>query len=144
MMKVCRSNYLEIVKIIPFSERRTCFCEFAKQNEIKIEKINYKNHISKKELRKAYKIYKSKPSGRNFFHEKKLIVKAFEDVEKFLMGEKWKNNLFVFIALNASADIYSNMSEYALILKLSDTCSFIDTSNTIYKIKLLKKIPLKI
>ncbi|AAW35137.1 hypothetical protein CJE0552 [Campylobacter jejuni RM1221] len=36
------------------------------------------------------------------------------------------------------------MSEYALILKLSDTCSFIDTSNTIYKIKLLKKIPLKI
>lgn len=143
-MKVCRSNYLEIVKIIPFSERRTCFCEFAKQNEIKIEKINYKNHISKKELRKAYKIYKSKPSGRNFFHEKKLIVKAFEDVEKFLMGEKWKNNLFVFIALNASADIYSNMSEYALILKLSDTCSFIDTSNTIYKIKLLKKIPLKI
>lgn len=143
-MKVCRSNYLEIVKIIPFSERRTCFCDFAKQNEIKIEKINYKNHISKKELRKAYKIYKSKPSGRNFFHEKKLIVKAFEDVEKFLMGEKWKNNLFVFIALNASADIYSNMSEYALILKLSDTCSFIDTSNTIYKIKLLKKIPLKI
>lgn len=142
-MKVCRSNYLEIVKIVPFSERRSCFCEFAKQNEIKIEKINYKNHISKKELRKAYKIYKSKPSGRNFFHEKKLIVKAFEDVEKFLMGEKWKNNLFVFIALNASADIYSNMSEYALILKLSDTCSFIDTSNTIYKIKLLKKIPLK-
>ncbi|EPR5506534.1 hypothetical protein THJ025_03460 [Campylobacter jejuni] len=54
-----------------------------------------------------------------------------------------KNNLFVFIALNASADIYSNMSEYALILKLSDTCSFIDTSNTIYKIKLIKKIPLK-
>ncbi|HDX3760430.1 TPA: hypothetical protein RXL97_001472 [Campylobacter jejuni] len=83
-MKVCRSNYLEIVKIIPFSERRTCFCDFAKQNEIKIEKINYKNHISKKELRKAYKIYKSKPSGRNYFHEKKLIVKAFEDVEKFL------------------------------------------------------------
>ncbi|HFZ5147282.1 TPA: hypothetical protein ACIK0H_001144 [Campylobacter jejuni] len=54
-----------------------------------------------------------------------------------------KNNLFVFIALNASADIYSNMSEYALILKLSDTYSFIDTSNTIYKIKILKKIPLK-
>ncbi|EIX0186626.1 hypothetical protein MG002_001527, partial [Campylobacter jejuni] len=69
------------------SERRTCFCDFAKQNEIKIEKINYKNHISKKELRKAYKIYKSKPSGRNFFHEKKLIVKAFEDVEKFLRSE---------------------------------------------------------
>ena len=54
-----------------------------------------------------------------------------------------KNNLFVFIALNACADIYSNMSEYALILKLSATCSFIDTSNTIYKIKILKKIPLK-
>ncbi|EFP6757099.1 hypothetical protein H1A59_001810 [Campylobacter jejuni] len=80
-------DYIAIVKIIPFSERRTCFCDFAKQNEIKIEKINYKNHISKKELRKAYKIYKSKPSGRNFFHEKKLIVKAFEDVEKFLRSE---------------------------------------------------------
>ncbi|UWN52738.1 hypothetical protein DS746_0540 [Campylobacter jejuni] len=26
---------------------------------------------------------------------------------------------------------------------MSDTCSFIDTSNTIYKIKILKKIPLK-
>ncbi|EDO7876590.1 hypothetical protein GTJ17_06885 [Campylobacter coli] len=86
-MKVCRSNYLEIVKIIPFTERRARFCEFAKQNEIKIEKINYKNHISKKELRKAYKIYKSKSSGRNYFHEKKLIVKAFEDVEKFLRGK---------------------------------------------------------
>ncbi|ELR6501046.1 hypothetical protein QRV21_001306 [Campylobacter coli] len=86
-MEVCRSNYLEIVKIIPFTERRARFCEFAKQNEIKIEKINYKNHISKKELRKAYKIYKSKPSGRNFFHEKKLIVKAFEDVEKFLRSK---------------------------------------------------------
>ncbi|EFB7038522.1 hypothetical protein HGL80_000765 [Campylobacter coli] len=83
-MEIFRSNYLEIVKIVPFSERRARFCEFAKQNEIKIEKINYKNHISKKELRRAYKIYKSKPSGRNFFHEKKLIVKAFEDVEKFL------------------------------------------------------------
>ncbi|EPP5309204.1 hypothetical protein ACUQS6_000695 [Campylobacter jejuni] len=86
-MKVCRSNYLEIVKIIPFSERRTCFCEFAKQNEIKIEKINYKNHISKKELRKACKIYKSKPHRKNFFNEEKLIVKAFEDVLKFLRGK---------------------------------------------------------
>lgn len=76
-MEVSRSNYLEIVKIIPFSERRTCFCEFAKQNEIKIEKINYKNHISKKELRKAYKIYKSKPSGRNYFHEKKAYCESF-------------------------------------------------------------------
>ena len=83
-MKVYPSNYLEIVKIIPFSERRTSFCEFAKKNEIKIEKINRKNHISQKELKKAYKIYKSKPSGRNLFGEKKLIVKAFEDVEKFL------------------------------------------------------------
>ncbi|HDX3604403.1 TPA: hypothetical protein ROF10_001291 [Campylobacter coli] len=82
-MKVCRSNYLEIVKIVPFSERRSCFCH----NGIAIEKINYKNHISKKELRKAYKIYKSKPSGRNYFHEKKLIVKAFEDVEKFLRNK---------------------------------------------------------
>ncbi|TKX28229.1 hypothetical protein [Campylobacter estrildidarum] len=35
------------------------------------------------------------------------------------------------------------MSEYALILKLSDTCSLIDTSNTLYKIKLLKHIPLE-
>ncbi|EGM5926893.1 hypothetical protein IRW03_000840 [Campylobacter jejuni] len=86
-MKVCRSNYLEIVKIIPFSERRTCFCEFAKQNEIKIEKISYKNHISKKELRKAYKIYKSKSHRKNFFNEEKLIVKAFEDVLKFLRGK---------------------------------------------------------
>ncbi|ECL2360080.1 hypothetical protein FSM15_00700 [Campylobacter jejuni] len=83
-MEICHSNYLEIVKIIPFSERRILFCEFAKQNEIKIEKINYKNHISKKELKKAYEIYKSKPSGRNFSYKKKLIVKAFEDVEKFL------------------------------------------------------------
>ncbi|HED8079867.1 TPA: hypothetical protein R6C22_001361 [Campylobacter jejuni] len=86
-MEVSRSNYLEIVKIIPFSERRTCFCEFAKQNEIKIEKINYKNHISKKDLKKVYAIYKNKPHERNFFHEKKLIVKAFEDVEKFLRSE---------------------------------------------------------
>ncbi|EPU0169431.1 hypothetical protein ACVT38_001883 [Campylobacter coli] len=86
-MKVCRSNYLEIVKIVPFSERRSCFCHFLRSNGIAIEKINYKNHISKKEPRKAYKIYKSKPSGRNFFHEKKLIVKAFEDVEKFLRGK---------------------------------------------------------
>lgn len=82
-MKVCHSNYLEIVKIIPFSERRTCFCEFAKQNEIKIEKINYKNHISKKELRKAYKIYKSKPSGRNFFHEKSLLLKLLKMLKNF-------------------------------------------------------------
>lgn len=55
-MKVCRSNYLEIVKIVPFSERRSCFCHFLRSNGIAIEKINYKNHISKKELRKAYKI----------------------------------------------------------------------------------------
>ncbi|ECL2584035.1 hypothetical protein QO074_02940 [Campylobacter jejuni] len=61
-MKVCRSNYLEIVKIVPFSERRSCFCHFLRSNGIAIEKINYKNHISKKELRKAYKIYKSKPN----------------------------------------------------------------------------------
>ncbi|QYH11963.1 hypothetical protein A0056_009405 [Campylobacter jejuni] len=87
-MEVYHSNYLEIIKIIPFSERRALFCDFARKNEIKIEKINRKNHISKEELRKAYKIYKSKPHGRNFFDKKKLIVKAFEDVEKFLMGEK--------------------------------------------------------
>ncbi|HEC2743742.1 TPA: hypothetical protein R2L51_001651 [Campylobacter jejuni] len=35
------------------------------------------------------------------------------------------------------------MSEYALILKPSDTCSLIDTSNTLYKIKLLKYLPLE-
>ncbi|BEK33591.1 hypothetical protein CW576_09355 [Campylobacter jejuni] len=86
-MKTYPSNYLEIVKIIPFSERRTCFCEFAKQNEIKIKKINRKNHISKEELKKAYEIYKSQPHRRNFFTEEKLIVKAFEDVEKFLRSE---------------------------------------------------------
>ncbi|ENY6720761.1 hypothetical protein ACFZWW_001715 [Campylobacter jejuni] len=86
-MEVCHSNYLEIVKIIPFSERRALFCDFAKKNEIKIEKINRKNHISKEELKKAYKIYKSKPHRRNFSYEKKLIVKAFEDVEKFLRSE---------------------------------------------------------
>ena len=80
-------DYITIVKIIPFSERRALFCDFARKNEIKIEKINWKNYISKKELRKAYKIYKSKPSERNFFHEEKLIVKAFEDVEKFLRSE---------------------------------------------------------
>ncbi|EAI8103422.1 hypothetical protein CSL16_00705 [Campylobacter jejuni] len=86
-MKVCRSNYLEIVKIVPFSERRSCFCHFLRRNGIAIEKINYKNHISKEDLKKVYAIYKSKPSGRNFFHEKKLIVKAFEDVEKFLRNK---------------------------------------------------------
>lgn len=72
-MEVSRSNYLEIVKIIPFSERRTCFCEFAKQNEIKIEKINYKNHISKKELRKAYKIYKVSQAEEITFMKKSLL-----------------------------------------------------------------------
>lgn len=86
-MKVCRSNYLEIVKIIPFSERRSCFCHFAKQNEIKIEKINGKNHIRKEDLEKAFLIYKSKPHRKNFFNEEKLIVKAFEDVLKFLRGK---------------------------------------------------------
>lgn len=58
-MKVCRSNYLEIVKIIPFSERRTCFCEFAKQNEIKIEKINWKNYINKEDLKKFMQFIKT-------------------------------------------------------------------------------------
>lgn len=85
-MKVCRSNYLEIVKIIPFSERRTCFCDFAKQNEIKIEKINWKNYINKEDLKKVYAIYKTNHM-KEIFHEKKLIVKAFEDVEKFLRSE---------------------------------------------------------
>lgn len=42
-MKVCRSNYLEIVKIIPFSERRTCFCEFAKQYGFEIKKDFFKS-----------------------------------------------------------------------------------------------------
>lgn len=82
-MKVCRSNYLEIVKIVPFSERRSCFCHFLRSNGIAIEKINYKNHISKKELRKAYKIYKSKPSGRNYFHEKSLLLKLLKMLKNF-------------------------------------------------------------
>lgn len=46
-------DYIAIVKIIPFSERRTCFCDFAKQNEIKIEKINWKNYINKEDLKKS-------------------------------------------------------------------------------------------
>lgn len=86
-MKVCRSNYLEIVKIIPFSERRTCFYHFLRSNGIAIEKINGKNHIRKEDLEKAYLIYKSKPHRKNFFTEEKLIVKAFEDVLKFLRSE---------------------------------------------------------
>ncbi|RTJ38736.1 hypothetical protein [Campylobacter jejuni] len=86
-MEVCRSNYLEIVKIIPFSERRSCFCHFLRSNGIAIEKINGKNHIRKEDLEKAYLIYKSKPHRKNFFTEEKLIVKAFEDVLKFLRGK---------------------------------------------------------
>lgn len=82
-MKVCRSNYLEIAKIVPFSERRSCFCSFLRSNGIAIEKINYKNHISKKELRKAYKIYKSKPSGRNYFHKKSLLLKLLKMLKNF-------------------------------------------------------------
>lgn len=83
-MEVCRSNYLEIVKIVPFSERRSCFCHFLRSNEIAIEKINGKNHIRKEDLEKAYLIYKSKPHRKNFFNEEKLIERAFEDVLKFL------------------------------------------------------------
>ncbi|EOF7243538.1 hypothetical protein ACK0U1_000338 [Campylobacter jejuni] len=86
-MKFCRSNYLEIVKIIPFSERRSCFCHFLRSNGFAIEKINGKNHIRKEDLEKAFLIYKSKPHRKNFFNEEKLIVKAFEDVLKFLRGK---------------------------------------------------------
>lgn len=82
-MKVCRSNYLEIVKIIPFSERRSCFCDFAKQNEIKIEKINWKNYINKEDLKKVYAIYKNKPHERNFFHEKSLLLKLLKMLRNF-------------------------------------------------------------
>ncbi|HIH2205377.1 TPA: hypothetical protein ACYKJP_001698 [Campylobacter coli] len=80
-------DYIAIVKIIPFSERRALFCDFARKNEIKIEKINWKNYINKEDLKKVYAIYKNKPHERNFFHEEKLIVKAFEDVERFLRSE---------------------------------------------------------
>ncbi|HED4593625.1 TPA: hypothetical protein R4422_001049 [Campylobacter jejuni] len=93
-MKVCRSNYLEIVKIVPFSERRSCFCHFLRSNGIAIEKINGKNHIRKEDLKKVYAIYKNKPHERNFFHKEKLIVKAFEDVEKFLRSEKMIRGIF--------------------------------------------------
>ncbi|EOB0539201.1 hypothetical protein ACVT4R_001554 [Campylobacter coli] len=43
-MKVCRSNYLEIVKIIPFSERRARFCEFV-GGKIKCRKRKIKCRI---------------------------------------------------------------------------------------------------
>lgn len=78
------SDYTAVAKIIPFSERRCCFCDFARSNGIAIEKINGKNHIRKEDLEKAFLIYKSKPHRKNFFNEEKLIVKAFEDVVKFL------------------------------------------------------------
>lgn len=81
-MKVCRSNYLEIVKIIPFSERRTCFCEFAKQNEIKIEKINYKNHISKKNSERLTKFTKVS-QVEEIFHEKSLLLKLLKMLKNF-------------------------------------------------------------
>ncbi|ECK8511635.1 hypothetical protein H6J36_001684 [Campylobacter coli] len=81
------SDYLAVVKIVPFSERRSCFCHFLRSNEIAIEKINGKNHIRKEDLEKAYLIYKSKPHRKNFFNEEKLIERAFEDVLKFLRSK---------------------------------------------------------
>lgn len=81
------SDYLAVVKIVPFSERRSCFCHFLRSNGIAIEKIKGKNHIRKEDLEKAFLIYKSKPHRKNFFNEEKLIVKAFEDVERFLRSE---------------------------------------------------------
>ncbi|GEM_PF-6756348 len=82
-MKVCRSNYLEIVKIIPFSERRTCFCEFAKQNEIKIEKINYKNHISKKNSERLAKFTKVSQVEEISFMKKSLLLKLLKMLKNF-------------------------------------------------------------
>ncbi|HHT6827667.1 hypothetical protein [Campylobacter coli] len=84
MMIAYHSDYLAVVKIVPFSERRSCFCHFLRSNEIAIEKINGKNHIRKEDLEKGYLIYKSKPHRKNFFNEEKLIERAFEDVLKFL------------------------------------------------------------
>ncbi len=87
-MKAFNSDdYLAVVEIVPFSERRSCFCHFLRSNGIAIEKINGKNHIRKEDLEKAFLIYKSKPHGKNFFNEEKLIVRAFEDVVKFLRSK---------------------------------------------------------
>ncbi|WP_370658929.1 hypothetical protein [Campylobacter coli] len=87
MMIAYHSDYLAVVKIVPFSERRSCFCHFLRSNGIAIEKIKGKNHIRKEDLEKAFLIYKSKPHRKNFFNEEKLIVKAFEDVLKFLRSK---------------------------------------------------------
>lgn len=62
---------------------------------LQLKKINGKNHIRKEDLEKAYLIYKSKPHRKNFFTEEKLIVKAFEDVLKFLRSEKMIRGFFI-------------------------------------------------
>lgn len=72
-MKVCRSNYLEIVKIVPFSERRSCFCHFLRSNGIAIEKINYKNHISKKNSERLAKFTKVSQAEEITFMKKSLL-----------------------------------------------------------------------
>lgn len=67
------SDYLAVVKIVPFSERRSCFCHFLRSNRIAIEKINGKNHIRKEDLEKAYLIYKISLIEKTFSPKKSLL-----------------------------------------------------------------------
>lgn len=82
-MKVCRSNYLEIVKIVPFSERRSCFCHFLRSNGIAIEKINYKNHISKKNSERLTKFTKVSQAEEITFMKKTLLLKLLKMLKNF-------------------------------------------------------------
>ncbi|EOB3880091.1 hypothetical protein ABZN43_05710 [Campylobacter jejuni] len=84
MMKICRSDVFKLVDIISFSELRLTFVNFAKENNIKIEKINYNNHISFEELLKSLEIYKNKRKKINVFNEKPLIERAFLNIENFI------------------------------------------------------------
>ncbi|WHN17422.1 hypothetical protein QMK11_02800 [Campylobacter jejuni] len=83
-MKICRSDVFKLVDIISFSELRLTFVNFAKENNIKIEKINYNNHISFEELLKSLEIYKNKRKKINVFNEKPLIERAFLNIENFI------------------------------------------------------------
>lgn len=76
-------DYIAIVKIIPFSERRTCFCDFAKQNEIKIEKINWKNYINKEDLKKFMQFIKTNHMKEISFMKKSLLLKLLKMLRNF-------------------------------------------------------------
>lgn len=42
------SDYLAVVKIVPFSERRSCFCHFLRSNGIAIEKNKWEKPYKKR------------------------------------------------------------------------------------------------